>query len=441
MGTVNTILAGNNEIGVQTPRFQLLEEWLAWQEGLHFTAIDLGLDRCCEVAERMGLLDSDFAVLSVAGTNGKGSSVTMLDMILRQSGYKTGVYTSPHLIRYNERICIEGHEVSDAILCSAFERIDQARRDVSLTYFEFGTLAALEVFHQAGVQIAIMEVGLGGRLDAVNILAADATLVTSIDIDHENWLGHDRNSVGREKAGIFRKDKAAVCSDPEPPASVTDYAREIGAKLKLMGKDYSYEVTGDTWNWQSGSSEYHALAKPSANNLCQIQNAAGVLMLLKTISERYPVSNEAVAMTMIDFRLNGRFQIVPAEVPYVLDVAHNRQAAQLLVRNLKKLPETGLTHCIIGMLKDKNHELIFRELGNIVDSWYVVGLDSERAIKPGVLAEKLRQSINPQHMYEFKDINNALGMASGHAKAGDRIVITGSFLTVRAAMLWLGLDH
>jgi dihydrofolate synthase / folylpolyglutamate synthase len=441
MGPVNTTLASSDMETVHAPRFHSLQDWLSWQEGLHFTAIELGLDRCCSVAERMGLLNPDFTLISVAGTNGKGSSVTMLDMILRRSGFSTGKYTSPHLLRYNERICVDGCETSDAILCRAFDRIDQARGDISLTYFEFGTLAALEVFQQAGVQIAIMEVGLGGRLDAVNILDADAALVTSIDVDHENWLGHDRESVGGEKAGIFRANRPAVCSDPEPPASVTDYASEIGAKLELLNQDYSYEVIADAWNWHSGSSRYHALAKPNVNNDCQIQNAAGVLMLLKTMADRFPVSYDAVTTTMRDFHLNGRFQIVPAEVPYVLDVAHNRQAAQLLVRNLRKLPVTGLTRCVVGMLKDKNHELIFRELSEIVDSWYVVDLESDRAAKAGLLIDKLNKTVNPKEMYEFEDINEALDQVSKDAQTGDRIVITGSFLTVRAGILWLQLEH
>ena len=437
MGLVESMLQHNDVDESHIPRFMVLEDWLSWQEGLHFTAIELGLDRCRNVAARMGLLDHDFAVISVAGTNGKGSSVTMLDMILRRSGYSTGLYTSPHLIRYNERICVNGREVSNALLCSAFDRIDRARADISLTYFEFGTLAALDVFRQTGVQVAIMEVGLGGRLDAVNILDADAALVTSIDIDHEDWLGHDRDSIGREKAGVFRSGKPAVCSDPNPPVSVTEYAESIGVRLKLLEKDYSYEVIADAWNWQSGSVKYHALAKPSTNNDCQIQNAAGVLMLLQTIADRFPVSYDAVTTTMKDFHLMGRFQVEQRATPYVLDVAHNRQAAELLVANLQKLPKTGLTHCIVGMLKDKNHELIFQELGKIVDSWYVVDLDTERAATRDLLKEKLLKTVNPEHMYDFEDINMAFEQVRKQAQAGDLVLITGSFLTVRAGILWL----
>jgi dihydrofolate synthase/folylpolyglutamate synthase len=423
-----------------SPRFTTLNDWLSWQEGLHFTAIELGLDRCSDVAERMGILKPGFTVISVAGTNGKGSSVTMLDMILRRSGYKVGKYTSPHLIHYNERICVDGEEVSDERICNAFDRIDQARGDISLTYFEFGTLAAIDVFRQSGVEIAIMEVGLGGRLDAVNILDADAALVTSVDVDHEKWLGHDRDSVGREKAGIFRAGKPAVCSDPNPPDSVTAYADSICAKTELLEKNYRYEVIADAWNWQSGSSAYHALVKPSVNNDCQIQNAAGVLMVLKTIADRYPVSFDAVTTTMKDFRLNGRFQVEQRDVTYILDVAHNRQAANILVKNLEKLPKTGLTHCLVGMLKDKNHELVFEELGKIVDSWYVVGLEGERAAGTDLLKEKLIKAVRPEQMFEYEDINMAFEKVSSRAEPGDRILITGSFLTVRAGILWLQIE-
>jgi dihydrofolate synthase / folylpolyglutamate synthase len=440
MGLVDSTLVCNDEGESHTPRYTTLQDWLSWQEGLHFTAIDLGLDRCRSVAERMGLLAPEFAVINVAGTNGKGSSVTMLDMILRKSSYSIGRYTSPHLIHYNERICVNGQEVSDELLCESFDRIDRARGDISLTYFEFGTLAALDIFRKFGIQIAILEVGLGGRLDAVNILDADASLVASIDVDHEAWLGNDRESIGREKAGIFRPGKAAVCSDPMPPLSVTDYAESIGVDLKLLGKDFSYEVIADAWNWQSGPIKYHALAKPSANNDCQIQNAAGVLMLLKTIADRFPVSYDAVTTTMKDFQLNGRFQIVPGEPCYVLDVAHNRQAAELLVKNLNKLPKANHTHCVVGMLKDKNHEQIFYELGKIVDSWYVTELNSDRAAKISLLKDKLVEIVNPENLYEFNDINMALELAANRAQPGDRILVTGSFLTVRAGILWLQIE-
>jgi len=266
-------------------RFNTLQEWLAWQEGLHFTSIELGLDRCMLVAKRMGLLHPSHAVISVAGTNGKGSSVSMLRGILNNAGYNTGSYTSPHLIRYNERICINGEEVSDELLCASFERIDRARGDVSLTYFEFGTLAAFDIFQRAGVDIAVLEVGLGGRLDAVNCLDADAALITTIDLDHQNWLGPDRESIGREKAGIMRSTAPAVCSDPNPPATILEHAAQLGTSLYMPGRDYEHHVTGNSWVWQSGKIHLGNLPQPSLYNPEQMANAAGVLMTLTLLSD------------------------------------------------------------------------------------------------------------------------------------------------------------
>ena len=437
MGTLNPVLLANNLETDHVPRFHMLEDWLSWQQDLHFTAIDLGLERCRAVAEKMGLLNPEFIVISVAGTNGKGSSVTMLDMILRHAGYLTGKYTSPHLLKYNERICTNGLEVEDEQLCRAFDRVDRARAGISLSYFEFGTLAALEIFKQQQVEIGILEVGLGGRLDAVNILDADAALITSIDVDHENWLGYNRNSVGREKAGILRAGKPAVCSDPSPPQSITEYADDAGVELELLNMDYSYQIKNSVWDWKAGSLQYLGLPKPDVYNDCQLQNAAGVIMLLKTMSNQIEVREDAIISAMKDFRLQGRFQIIPGVVPYVLDVAHNVQAAKLLVSNLQKLDVNGKTHCVIGMQKDKNHGSIFEELDKIVDVWHLVDLPAENTASAAYLAEKLQTSAKPQEMYQFDYADKALEFASENTMAGDRILVTGSFLTVNAVTNWL----
>ena len=437
MASVHTPAAIETSTVGESPRFNCLADWLGWQEGLHFTAIDLGLDRVRLVAEKMGLLTPGFAVISVAGTNGKGSSVTMLEMILHRSGYRTGKYTSPHLLRYNERICLSAKSVADELICAAFDRVDRAREDVSLTYFEFGTLAALDIFRRSGVEVAILEVGLGGRLDAVNILDADASLVTSIDIDHENWLGSDRESIGAEKAGIFRPGTAAVCSDPKPPQSIIAHARAIDADLKLLGPDYQYVINENSWNWQSAGREYTGLAKPSIYDDCQIQNAAGVLKLLDTIRNRFPASDDAITSTFQDFRLEGRFQVIPSIVPYILDVAHNCQSSGMLAENLRKLPSNGSTHCILGMLKDKNHQPVFRALNPVVDSWYLVDLDSERAEPATRLAKTLASADSSADLQVREDVVSALQFLETHARPGDRIVITGSFLTVRDALLYL----
>jgi dihydrofolate synthase/folylpolyglutamate synthase len=422
-------------------RFSTLQEWLTWQEELHFTSIELGLDRCMAVAERMGLLQPDYAVISVAGTNGKGSSVNMLKNILIHAGYNTGSYTSPHLIRYNERICLHGAEVTDEMLCVSFDRIDKARGDISLTYFEFGTLAALDIFRHAGIDIAVLEVGLGGRLDAVNCVDADVALITAIDLDHENWLGPDRESIGREKAGIMRSDAPAICSDPNPPASLFEHAKKLGTQLYIPGRDFRHKLTGDTWQWQWGSVKYSGLPLPSLYNKEQMANAAGVLMALTAMSDRFPVTAEAIRQGLQEFNLSGRFQIVPDKAQLILDVAHNRQSAALLVRNLKELPVQGKTHVIIGMLKDKNHHAIFQEISQVADFWHIVTLEGPRGTESRILSEELAGMGLNRNASCYNSVADALNNVREMVEPQDRIVITGSFLTVGAAIIHLKLQQ
>ncbi|SVB90234.1 uncharacterized protein METZ01_LOCUS243088, partial [marine metagenome] len=353
-------LITSSEANTNRLRFRSIDKWLHWQESLHFTAIELGLERCRRVANNMGLLNPSYNVISVAGTNGKGSSIIMLDRILRNAGYKIGRYTSPHLLRYNERICINGNEVSDTELCESFDRIDRARGDISLTYFEFGTLAALDLFRQHNVQLAILEVGLGGRLDAVNILDADISLITSIDIDHQEWLGNNRESIGREKAGIFRNLAPAICSEPNPPQSLLDCSEALGTPISILGSDYQFNLINDTWSWSTKDTRIERLPRPMKYCDFQIQNASGVLMLLTKIQDEYPVSTENIKQGLSSFRLKGRFQIIPGAIPKILDVAHNRQSIKALVNNLKMIPCYGKTHIILGMLKDKDHQRVIK---------------------------------------------------------------------------------
>jgi dihydrofolate synthase/folylpolyglutamate synthase len=422
-------------------RFNTLQEWLTWQEELHFTSIELGLDRCMAVANRMGLLQPDYAVISVAGTNGKGSSVNILKNILINAGHNTGSYTSPHLIRYNERICLNDVEVTDEMLCASFDRIDRARGDISLTYFEFGTLAALDIFRHAGIDIAILEVGLGGRLDAVNCVDANVALITAIDLDHESWLGPDRESIGREKAGIMRSNAPAICSDPNPPATLFDHAKELDTQFYIPGRDYRHKITDDTWQWQWGSIKYSGLPRPSLYNPEQMANAAGVLMALTTISDRFPVTVEAVRKGLQEFNLNGRFQIVPDKAQLILDVAHNRQSAALLVQNLKGLPVQGNTHIIIGMLKDKNHHAIFQEISQVADFWHIVTLDGPRGSDSHTLSEELAAMGSNKNINCYNSVADAVNSVREIVEPQDRIVITGSFLTVGAAIIHLKLQH
>ena len=422
-------------------RFNSLDEWLAWQEALHYPSIELGLDRCLQVAGRMGLLHPSYAVISVAGTNGKGSTVNFLGSILKHAGYITGSYTSPHLIRYNERICLNGREVSDEMLCAAFNRVDRARDDISLTYFEFGTLAAIDIFQRSGVEIAILEVGLGGRLDAVNCLDADVALITTIDLDHENWLGPDRESIGREKAGIIRSGLPVICSELNPPQSVIDHANALSSKLSVLGKDYEYHVHNYSWSWQSGTVSYGNLPRPALYNPQQMSNAAGALMALNILSDRFPVDIRAIKRGLQEFNLAGRFQIIPDKAQLILDVAHNRQAAALLVQNLKALPVKGKTHVLIGMLKDKNHLAIFRELSAVTDFWHIVTLDTQRGTDNKMLAEKLSSMNVNQEIACYDTVADALELIREKVEPRDRIVVTGSFLTVGAAINYLKLQH
>ena len=423
--------AGKNSLG----------EWLQWQESLHFSAIDLGLDRVALVAGRLLPESAPFSVISISGTNGKGSSAVMLEQLYSGAGYRTGCYTSPHLLRYNERIRINGTEVSDDMLCESFQKINRARGDISLTYFEFGTLAALDIFHRNQVELAILEVGLGGRLDAVNIMDADVALVCTIDIDHEKWLGADRNSIGYEKAGIFRKGRPAVCSDPQAPQSILESADRIGARLYLAGRDFSCHRHGDLWSWESGiTGSQSDLPCFHPDNSCLIWNAAGVLMVTRLLEKRYHLPKDAMARVINKFRMPGRFQIVPGDIEYVLDVAHNRQAAAQLAANLAALPNAGHTYMVIGMLMDKNHDLVLTALSNSADFWYVVPTGGERGMQAGDLAEKLNRYVDAAWVKTFDDLHTAFEVLDHETVAGDRVIVTGSFLTVAAAIEWLPID-
>ncbi len=420
-------------------RFNKLHEWLEWQEELHFTAMELGLNRCTAVAENMGLLNPDFTVISVAGTNGKGSSVTMMDSIFGNSGYKTGCYTSPHFIRYNERIKLDGIEVTNEMLCKSFSRIDHARGDISLTYFEFGTLAALDIFHRANVDVALLEVGLGGRLDAVNCLDADVALISSIDLDHMQWLGMDRDTIAREKAGIFRGDKPAICSDSRPPETVLQYADEIGATLYIPGRDFNYQLSDDRWSWQWDNEVYESLPRPDQYNSCQVQNAAGVLMVLSTLKSKLPIKAGAIEKGLENFSLTGRFQMLTEGMQTILDVAHNAQAARILVHNLKQFPNSGKTHIIIGMLKDKDQAGVLGELMEIADSWHTVSISNSRGSDSEKLKKELLELGVTAPISEDDTVANAFLKLQDKTRMHDRIVVTGSFLSVGDAIKHLKL--
>ncbi|MHC8440682.1 MAG: bifunctional tetrahydrofolate synthase/dihydrofolate synthase [Candidatus Eutrophobiaceae bacterium] len=412
-------------------RFLSLPEWLAWQETLHYTAIELGLERCRKVADTMGLLHPNCHVISVGGTNGKGSSVELLRLILSHAGYRVGSYTSPHLLRYNERIVVDGAQVADDRLCESFTRIDQARGDISLTYFEFGTLAALDIFRHEKVDLILLEVGLGGRLDAVNVIDADIVLITSIDLDHQHWLGNDRESIGREKSGIFRNHSPAICADLSPPQSLVQCAEALGTPLSIAGLDYHFHIGQDTWNWLGEDTQHLGLPHPMRYCDQQIQNAASVLQTLEKISHQYPVRREDIIHGMRHFRLPGRFQMLSWHSRrMILDVAHNKQAAKMLSKSLNQLKASGRIHAILGTLKDKDHRAICTQLKIIVDEWHLVDLPSERSNDTAVLEADLRNLGVECTILRHASIPQALNAIDCRTKAHDTVLVTGSFLTV-----------
>lgn len=424
-----------------TSRFHTLREWLSWQQKLHFTSIDLGLERCRQVAADLGLLSPPYKIITVAGTNGKGSSAIMLEMMLRKAGYRTGCYTSPHLMRYNERILVDGIEADDDVLCRSFSRIDQARRDISLTYFEFGTLAAMDIFSNAGLEIAILEVGLGGRLDAVNMVDADVVLLCTIDFDHVRWLGNDRNSIAYEKAGVFRPFQPAVCADSNPPASIVKHAAELGTELFVSGRDFSYQLNDDTWSWHSREDTLCNLPRPDPYNDMQVQNAAAVLKVLDLIAGEFPVANETIIEVLSRFRPAGRCQVFQDVVPIVFDVAHNPQAMENLRNCLEKMPPVRSRHIVIGFLNDKDYRKMLQILSGCGDFWYMVTLDDERSLDSGILVEILASLGITENISAFTNVTDAMLMVRERSQPGDRIIVTGSFLTVGGAMSWLNAGN
>ncbi|MBT8419595.1 MAG: bifunctional tetrahydrofolate synthase/dihydrofolate synthase [Gammaproteobacteria bacterium] len=465
-------------------RFDCLSDWLAWQERLHHTSVDLGLARISKVAGKLGLTRVPFPVISVAGTNGKGSCVALLTSIFEQAGYRVGAYTSPHLLRYNERVRIEGHEASDAALIQAFDEIEGKRGNITLTYFEFGTLAAMILFCRAELDLVVLEVGMGGRYDAVNIFDADVALVTAIGIDHVDWLGHDRASIGREKAGIYRTGRPAICGDPNPPASVEEYARSIGATWYCAGRDFNHHVvthhprsmrqhreclgSGEAspqWRWEGRAGTIgQNLPEPALPGKHQLQNAAAVLMAVELLRNRLPVSENALHRGLTAVRLPGRFQVFSGKdgITRILDVAHNPQAAQALARMLRDCPCEGRTLAVVAMLEDKDIEAVLRAMwmpisgatstpqnnrqqrigfteennrrklacAALVDVWYAAGLDVPRGGTAEMIVAAMSRMSTKTHVHSAATVADAYNAALQTARSGDRIVVFGSFHTV-----------
>ncbi len=410
-----------------------LAAWLAWQETLHPNPIDLGLERVAAVWARLHPGPLPFAVVTVGGTNGKGSTVAYLEAILCAAGCRVGAYTSPHLLRYNERVRIDGVEAGDAALCAAFERIDAARSDTSLTYFEFGTLAALELFARAPVEVALLEVGLGGRLDAVNVVDPDVAVVTTIDLDHTAWLGEDREAIGREKAGIFRPGRPALYSDRNPPQSLLAAARACGARLLRVGRDYELRAAADGWEFRGPGGSIDGLPRPALAGGFQLDNAATALAALQLLAPRITVTAEACRAGLATARLAGRFQHLPGPVERILDVAHNPQAARALAANLAAEPCTGRTYAVFGMLADKDVEAVAGALRGVVDGWYLAGLEVPRGLSAAVLEARLAPLELPLRA-SLPSVAAAWRAALQAARPGDRVLACGSFFTVAEVM-------
>jgi dihydrofolate synthase/folylpolyglutamate synthase len=416
-------------------RFRGLAEWLAWQQAAHPVEVDPGLERVGEVWRR---LDRTAAatVLTVGGTNGKGSTCAYLDAILRAAGYETGLFTSPHLLRYNERIRIGGREIADQALLEAFAEIDAARGDVSLTFFEWNALAAFVAFARARVDVAVLEVGMGGRLDAVNLLDADAAAVVSVGLDHREWLGPTVEAIGFEKAGIFRAGRPAIFGGRQLPRSVAGHAAKIGARLRRMGTDFDYVERSDGWDYVGFGSRRRELPLPALAGASQLGNAAVALAVLESVEPALLVPDEAVRTGLAGVHLPGRFQVIPGQPEWILDVAHNPDAAASLAASLAARPSTGRTLAVCGILGDKDVEGIVAALAPQVHRWIAVGLAGPRALEPAELARRIRAA-GAHAVIAVADVAAGLAQARVDCAEADRVVVFGSFLTVGPALAML----
>lgn len=407
-----------------------LAGWLSHLEALHPQKIELGLERVAAVAG--SLFTAIPPVLTVAGTNGKGSTCAMLEATLLTAGYRVGLYTSPHLLRYNERVRIDGKEVEDAALCTAFAAVERARGDISLTYFEFGTLAAMQAFIDAEIEIAILEVGLGGRLDAVNQFNPLGAIVTQIGIDHTEYLGSTREAIGFEKAGVFRAGIPAVCSDPSPPRTLIDYIVDIGADRWQLGRDFFYETDAAEWRYRSRSGAAISLPLPLLRGEHQLRNAAGAIALLDALSASFPVSRQDMRTGLLSAKPRGRFQVIRQRPSVIVDVAHNRDSALALADNLAALPPAR-TFAVFGMLNDKDIAGVIEAVKPHVDHWHVAGLPGARGASADMLRGLLTQS-GITRVSVAPRIQDAYAAACVSAAENDRIIVFGSFLTVAAVL-------
>jgi dihydrofolate synthase/folylpolyglutamate synthase len=408
-----------------------LDDWLAHCERLHPKTIDMTLDRVNLVRDRLGL-KFNVPVISVAGTNGKGSTCAMLECIALQAGYRVGLYIKPHLVHFEERCRINGASVAAADLLPHFEAVEVARGELALTYFEFTTLAIMRALAAAPLDLVILEVGMGGRLDAVNAIDADCAVITSIALDHTEFLGPDREAIGREKAGIMRTGRPAIVSDPQPPQSLQDRATEIGADLWQIGRDFNVQGDKQQWSFAGRGRRWNGLAYPALRGANQLLNAGGVLAAFEALREQLPITAQAVRNGLAMVELPGRFQIVPGTPTLVLDVAHNPQAVAALALNLDQMGFYPRTHAVFGAMRDKDIAGLLGHIAPLVDAWYLTALPVARTASPDELATAVRQAAGDRDVVITTHANPAAALASAAAAAdpADRIAVFGSFYTV-----------
>ena len=410
-----------------------LADWLEFIGRQHADTIALGLDRVRAVLARLGIAIG-CPVFTVAGTNGKGSVCATLESILRASGRRVGLYTSPHLMRYNERVRIDGADVADSRLCASFAAVEQARDGTPLTYFEFGTLGAFWLFARERLDALVLEVGLGGRLDAVNALDADCAVITTIALDHVEWLGNSREAIGREKAGIFRAGRPAVIADAQPPSSVLREAERVGAQALLLGRDFGYRAQAGQWDYWGPAGRRAALAHPALRGAAQLRNAAAALAALDALREQLPVAMQDVRRGLAEVGLPGRFQVLPGRPQVILDVAHNPEAARTLAANLSAGSYAPETIAVFGMLRDKDIAAVVREVATRFTRWHLASLAGPRGASAAELARILEAAEVPAPRREHATPAAAFAAALSEAGENDKIVAFGSFLTVAEVM-------